>query len=202
MKTFDEVMQGELQNQYLVIKRMELKLRTGKLHNTEVIGAKEFLRKSEDNINNIDEVTRIKIGAVTNSLIRTFQRLYKFRPYDYNNQFEMFASQIDCYILGIEPEDLLLFKGRNPFSADVCNTFRDLVNFNFGTNIPFDGVEERAFNDYLDAEDEPTKDKALVRLRELQRDSGALYFGGNYHLLATDKEYQDAKVRCSRNIQM
>ena len=225
MRTFNEVKELEFRNQCLIMERMRLKLKTGELHNTEVIGAKGLLQKSENNINNMDEVTRIKIGAATNSLISAIQRVYKYRAIDYNNQFERFMSeyiigvtpdefigsvyksnrfieQSDCYILGITLEDLMIFKGRNPLSTSICDDFRNLVNINFGTSIPMAGVEEQAFNDYLDANVEETN-KAFVHLRELQRDSGTLYFGGSYHLLAADKEYQIAKARCAEsNIQM
>ena len=178
-----------------------------------------IFKQLKDEIDNAEEITTIEIGASTNALIEAIKKAYRHYLYDYWHDFDKFMNEYiigitpdgkyksgthygtyECLLLGIGIEELSCFRGKNPLCAGTCNFFRDIVNANFGTNIPMSGVEYQAMNNYKDvifSNDTEAKDKALICLREVQRNSGSLKYDGEYHLLSTDKEYQDAKARCS-----
>ena len=174
---------------------------------------KNYLRQIE----NIEEIATIEIGYSTNKLIRVIQRAYKYYFDEYWQDFDNFMEKhiigvtpdgkllsgerfgtYECLLLGLGIEELSCFKGKDPLSDGTCNLFRSYINANYGTNIPMAGVEHQALNNYKEVafrSDSEAKDKAFVKLREVQRDSGALKLGGEYHLLSTDKAYQEAKAR-------
>lgn len=102
--------------------------------------------------------------------------------------------------LGIEFKDLLCFKGRDPHSAEACDSFKNLVNQNFGTTIPMTGEVEMAKKAYksIPGTDSYAKAEAFIKMKEMARDDG----GGcnldndTYTILSTNQAYLDAKALC------
>ena len=219
MKTFESVRESELRHQHALITRGNNSLNAGGLKDYEEVAWKRLIADCHTYVENIDEVTTISIGATTNSLINAIQKAYQFHLNDYWQDFDRFIDeyvtgltpdgkprngaffgQSQCLLLGVGPEELSCFKGRNPMSNETGDLFRKLINNNYGTNIPMAGVVDQARSDWeavAFGDDVEAKDRALMTLKEAQRDAGILQNGGTYYLLATDKNYQDAKSRCS-----
>lgn len=150
-----------------------------------------------DDINNIDEVARIEIGALTTSLIEAIKTAIRYHRDDYEKDFNRFCfdyigvfgvdnnnkpkgplyADVECRLLGISIDDLSCLKNSNPEDESFGDNLRELININMGTNIPMAGVEEQANREYNEAKDGGNQDeiaKAFVSLREIQRDSGTL----------------------------
>lgn len=218
MKTFEEKKEGILQSKKALIHRCSQELKNKGLKDFEKKALNMVIRDSQIYLDNIDEVTTINIGATTNSVINSIQTAYKHHLVDYWQDFKSFAdkyivgmtedgnfkrgsffAQHECYSLGIGIKELATcFEGRDPMKAEAGNLFRQLINANYGTNIPMEGVEQQALNDYgavAFGSDPVAKDKAFVHLKEVQRDAGSLQNGGDYYLLVTNNEYQEAKTR-------
>lgn len=216
MKTFEEIKESMKSNKIFIMQRAMQDLKNGGLRDFEEKAAKMTIQDCQSYIENIEEVATIEIGAETNSLIEAIQTAYKFHLTDYWQNFERF---IDEYVLGLTPNgepknvayfgksqclklgvgisDLLCFKGRSPMSSEACDLFKQIVNGNYGTNIPMSGVEQQALQDYeavAFGDDEIAKAQAFIHLKEIQRDSGALRNGGTYYILAANQAYQDAKA--------
>jgi len=194
-------------------------LEHGGLSDLEANAAHKTIRNCQSNIENIDEVTAIEIGAETNSLINAIQAAYKIYLTEYWQDFEGFINnyvagvtpdgerksgafygQFQCMELGVGVNDLLCFKGRDPMHDEAGDLFRQVINANYGTNIPMSGIEQQALQNYRAVafgDDEMAKAQALMQLREIQRDSGTLRNGVIYYTLATDQSYQQAKDICS-----
>lgn len=193
----------------------------------EIRGYTQALNEQKNKIKNIDELAVIKLGATTNNLIDVIKHEYKRHITEYWGNFEKFitdhiigktpdghfipgsnaAGRDDCKILGITLEDLMCFKGHDPLSDEICDTFRQYININFGSNIPLSSVVRKAKEDYhalpIDAE-QAVKDDVYIRAQEIARDSGTKRSDSvTYHFLADNKYYQEAKERSvKRNIQM
>lgn len=220
MRTFEEIKETEKNTLMRLMQKSMQELEKGGLKDFEEQAAKQTIQESQRNIENIDELTTIEIGAVTNSLIKAIQTAYSFHSTDYWSDFERFIdkyvsgltpegnqkngpyfAQSECYELGVGINELLCFKGKDPMSGETGDLFRQIINTNYGTNIPMSGIEQQALQDFnavAFGDDEIAKAKAFVHLREVQRDSGKLRNGlGSYHLLATDQDYQDAKAICA-----
>ena len=111
------------------------------------------------NIDNIEEVTIIEIGAEVDDLIKKIQREFSCNPIEYYQDFEGFIAKNilglkpnntgegnlvkSCTILNINMNDLLCFKGLNPFYDVVVDSFIKTINDNYGTNIPLSAIEEQ-----------------------------------------------------------
>lgn len=156
----------------------------------------KFIAYYLDDINNIDEVARIEIGALTASLIEAIKTAIRYHRDDYEKDFNRFCfdyigvfgvdnnkpkgplyADVECRLLGISIDDLSCLKNSNPEDESFGDKLRELINLNMGTNIPMAGVEEQANRDYLlalDSGDPARIDKEFVALREIQRDSGTL----------------------------
>lgn len=219
MRTFEEFKERELYNLDSLKNKCIAELKEGGLKDVQEKVKKEIVQDCQTYIDHIDEVATIKIGDVTNSLIRAIQTAYKWQTHDYWTDFENFIDnnvigltsdgkmksglyygQIQCYELGAGINDLLCFKGRDPMDEKTCDLFRQYVNNNFGTHIPMSEEIEQALRDLREAElseDPVAKDKAFIHFREVQRDAGNLIGSGKYFILETDQKYQDAKTRCS-----
>ena len=223
MRTYEEVKTGILNSKYSLMSRCQDAIDGGLNEFDERIN-RRVIQACQTYIENIDEVTTINIGATTNSLIRTIQKAYHHHLTDYWENFEKFASENivgtiengierrarfnstgECLKLGIGVGELSsCFKGKDPMNPETGDLFRNLINSNYGTNIPMAGVQKQALKDYEAVSfgtDQHAKDKAFVTLKEAQRDAGSLQNGGDYYLLATNQEYQAAKARLSgRNL--
>lgn len=220
MRTFEEIKETEKYTCIRTMQKAMQELEKGGLKKFEEEANKQVIQNCQSKIENIDEVTTIEIGAVTNSLIESMQTAYSYHLTDYWSDFEKFIDKYvlgltpdgklkdgpyfaksQCYDLGVGINELLCFKGKDPMSGKTGDLFRQIINTNYGTNIPMSGIEEQALQDYnavAFGDDEIAKAKAFVHLREIQRDSGSLRNGlGNYHLLANDQAYQDAKAICA-----
>lgn len=223
MRTFEEIQEMIKSHKTELIQRNMQKLAKGGLMDFEERAAKELIQKCQSYIENIEEVTTIEIGVETNSLITAIQNAYKIHLFDYWHNFEKFIDeyvtgltsngnlkngtyfgQRQCYTLGVGIKELMCFKGHDPMSSETCDLFRQIVNANYGTNIPMSGVEQQALQDFESVafkDDEMAEAQALIHLKEVQRDSGTLRNGGTYYILATDQNYQDAKAMCmGRNL--
>ena len=203
-----------------LIHRWRSSLEKGGLMDYEKRAKQMVIESSKIYIDNIDEVTIIEIGSVTNSLIEAIKKAYQYHLVEYWQNFEKFMEkyiigltpdgklkagsffgQSQCYELGVGLKELsICFKGKNPMTAETGDLFRKLINTNYGTNIPLTGVEEAALKEYESVAfgtDTDKKDQAFICLKEIQRDAGALKNGGDYYILATNQNYQEAKARCS-----
>lgn len=101
--------------------------------------------------------------------------------------------------LGIEFKDLLCFKGRDPYSAEACDSFKNLINQNFGTTIPMTGevkMAEEAY-DSIPVTDSYAKAEAFIKMKEMERDEGGYSIANSVcTILSTDQAYLDAKALC------
>ena len=104
--------------------------------------------------------------------------------------------------LGIKYEDIQCFKDQDPRKDEAADIFKQIINDNYGTNIPMSEVRNQAYDDYEKVAlsgDKVSEANALIHLKEIQRDDGALKNGLIYYTLATDEDYQEAKRICSVN---
>ena len=212
MRTFEEFKSSILRAKHNLMSRCQYEIKAGRLDDDEERVRRMVIRNRQLYIDNIDEVTTINIGATTNSLIRTIQKAYQQHSTDYLENFERFATEYivgiidngeikrqsqfvnssgNCNKLGIGVDELATcFKGKSPMDNESGDFFRQLINLNYGTNIPMAGVQEQLLKDwktsvyYESGSDQKTKDTAFVKLREAQRESGLLQNGGDYYLLA------------------
>ena len=219
MKTFDEVKAFVKAAQSTTMESAIEKLKNDDLKDFEERAYNSVVQNCQKNIENIEEVTTIEIGATTNSLIRSIQKAYQFHLEDYYQNFEGFIDdyvvgiapdgslkngayfgQAQCFELGIGVNELLCFKGRNPMLDETGDLFRQTINANYGTNIPMASDAKQALQKYeavAFGDDEEAKDQVFIHLKEVQRDSGILRNGGEYYILANDQAYQEAIERCS-----
>lgn len=208
-----------IRNRESIIQTTKQELERTDLKDYEREALKRTIQECQSNIENIEEVTTIEIGATTNDLIDAIQKEYQANTGEYGELFERFINsritgltpdgkhkeglyigQSACLELGINDQDLMCLKGQIPVEGKTEDIIRQLVNANYGTNIPLSGVVEQAQRDYDSVkyrEDEVAKAKALMHLKEVQRDAGILRNGGAYYTLTTDQTYQDAKAICS-----
>ena len=171
---------------------------------------KEELQKLESYIANIDEVLTISIGNIAYKILDEFQKNIKKYPMDfYNNFYNIVRTwytfspiSVELGFLDIKISDLECFKSMN--YTEAIAKFIELMNSNFGTNIPLPGAIDEALNEYYEKSingDEKEKAQAFMNLREIQRDSGLLEIDDgtylDFTLLATDESYQQAKEICS-----
>ena len=101
--------------------------------------------------------------------------------------------------LGIEFKDLLCFKGRDPHSAEACDSFKNLVNQNFGTTIPMTGEVKMAKEAYdsIPVTDSYAKAEAFIRMKEMERDEDGYSMTNDLcTILSTNQAYLDAKALC------
>lgn len=223
MKTFEEIQESIKATEVSIMQRAMQTLEESGLEDYEERAANITIQECQSNIENIEEVATIEIGAETNALIKSIQTAYQFHLVDYWQDFERFVDkyvtgltpdgkfksgayfgQSQCLTLGVGINELICFKGRNPMSGETEDLFRQIVNSNCGTNIPMSGVAQQALQDYESVafgDDEMAKAQAFIHLKEVQRDSGLLRNGRSYYTLATDQNYQDAKAICTgRNL--
>lgn len=219
MRTFEELQEIIKTNKTNTMQRVMQKLANGGLTDFEEKASNMVIQDCQSSIENIGEVTTIEIGAETNSLIKAIQTAYQFHLTDYWQNFERFVNeyvtgltpdgklkngsyfgQNQCFTLGVGINELICFKGRNPMDYETGDLFRQIINANYGTHIPMNGVEQKALRDYeavAFGDDEIAKAEAFMHLKEVQRDSGALKNGGTYYTLATNQSYQEAKTMCT-----
>lgn len=236
MRTFEEV-----KSQIEYVNRMLLQRSVEKLENDKkererpTLGGKHnrlstidksvaelMIQECQNVLENLEEATRIEIGAATNGLIRLMQERYQEFPDLYFELFDDFLEKnitgmdregnnvrycagVDlCMVLGVTNSELTCFKDSNPMNSEVGDYFRQMINKNFGTTIPMNGELEKASQDYefyYSGEDEVMKDQTFIKLKELQRDAGTLKNGPGYFLLGINSEYQEVKAKCTgRNI--
>lgn len=218
MKTFEEIQaQIELNHKILLQNAMET-LQDERITKVEKKTAELMVHECQSVLNNLEEVTRIEIGAATNELIDAVKKMYQIYPFSYGSRFDDFlekyvtgmnnegkfvaqncSGQMQCVKLGLMNSDLNCFKDYHPMKPEFGNVFRQMINQKFGTTIPMAGTVEKALQDYesvMFTDDSFAKDNALIYLKELQRDSGHLKNGYSYLLLQNDKEYQEAQARC------
>lgn len=215
MKTFDEVKLDMSKFSTRLLTEYQGKLNQPGISEFEQTVANKVVASLQSNLDNIDEVTTIKIGSEVNSLIKYIQYAYSREGSDYHNQFEKFMERwvlgeydrdgnkkpgpaaVDyVYSLGITGEDLQCLKGTIPIEKEFGDVLRQRVNAVMGTNIPMAGVEETALREYQNASEE-NKAQAFVTLKEVQRDSGSLRNGNSYYPLANNQAYQEAKANIS-----
>lgn len=221
MRTFKEVKEAMIKDRINTISHNERELENDNLMNYQKDELREKIKKCRTELDNIDEVTTIEIGAATNSLIETIQRVSQICSFtghlkDFDEFIKTYILGItsdgrrrggvylgldSCLILGININDLSCFKEFDSVrDSRAGDRFREYVNTNCGTNIPMSGVLKKALDDYEEAVDgnydEFVIAKALMHLKETQRDSGNLKLGEKYYILATDLEYQAAKAKC------
>lgn len=219
MKTFEERKEEIKANQERIMQQAMEKIKNGNLNDWDEGVEKNIIIERQRNIENIDEVTTIDIGAETNSLIEQIKTQYEMHLVDYYQDFERFINEYIfglnpdgkpkdratsgkflCMSLGVGANELLCFKGKNPMKGETGDLFKQTVNHIYGTNIPMSDIENQAHQAYKEAAysgDELEKAQAFMHLREIQRDAGKLKNGGSYHLLAYDQLYQEAKAICT-----
>lgn len=208
MRTFEEV-KDNLKSQISAILKATIgEIEYDKMYNkkqyekdqtTKIIG----VQKMQSYLDNIDEVTIIRIGNDVNRIIEQFQNTIKTNPLNiYNNFYSTVQSWymyspivLELHELDLKLSDFECFRTMN--YTEAVNKFIELMNVNFGTNIPLPGAVDEALNEYYEKTDEQEKAQAFMRLRELQRDSGLLEHAGDFTLLNNDKAYQQAKEICS-----
>ncbi len=208
MRTFEEV-KDNLKSQISAILKVTIgEIEYDKMYNkkqyekdqtTKIIG----VQKMQSYLDNIDEVTIIRIGNDVNRIIEQFQNTIKTNPLNiYNNFYSTVQSWymyspivLELHELDLKLSDFECFRTMN--YTEAVNKFIELMNVNFGTNIPLPGAVDEALNEYYEKTDEHEKAQAFMRLRELQRDSGLLEHAGDFTLLNNDKAYQQAKEICS-----
>lgn len=219
MKTFEEIKENIKKSEISLMQQTMQKLEQGGLMDYEKASANMIIRECQSVIENIDEAATIEIGAQTNSLIKSIGLAYTAHLNEYWQNFEEFINkyvlgltpdgekipgtylgQSQCLELGVGIKELSCFKGISPTSKEAGDLFRNVINANYGTNIPMSGIEEQALQNYnavASGNDEIAKAQAYVHLMEVKRDSGALMNGGSYFLLATNQDYQNAKAMCT-----
>lgn len=209
MKTFEEIQEGIKTVRISSIKEAMEELEKSNLDVYARSAKNRAIEEYKRDIDNIEEIAIIEIGASANNFIRGMQTAYQAHPNDYSQNFEKF---IDDYVLsggllqkergtlGIGKDELLCFKDRNPMSNETGDLFRQIVNANFGTNIPMSNDEQEALQAYenVDRKDKLATAEAFVHLKEIERDSGALKTGESYYPLVSDELYQEAKAICQR----
>ena len=215
MKTFDEVKADIVSFNSKLISQYQEKIVQSGVSDFDKNVANKVIQTAQNNIDNIDEVTTIKIGSEVNSLIKYIQYGYSREGSEYHNQFDKFMEKwvlgeydregnkkpgpaaVDyVYSLGITGEDLQCLKGTIPIKREFGDELRQRVNAVMGTKIPMSGVEENALKEWENATDE-TKEQAFVTLKEVQRDSGSLRSGNTFYTLANNQMYQEAKSHIS-----
>ena len=209
MKTFEELQEGIKTERISLIKDTMEGLEKSNLDVYTRGAMNRAIEEYKRDIDNIEEIAIIDIGAAANTFIRGMQTVYQAHSNDYFQNFEKF---IDDYViggdlltearltLGVDRDELLCFKGRNPMSNETGDLFRKIVNANFGTNIPMSNDEQEALQAYenVDRNDKFAAAEAFVRFKEIERDSGALKVGGHYYPLVSDEKYQEAKDICQK----
>ena len=218
MKTFEEIKENIKKSKISLMQQAMQKLKQGGLKDYEKASANMMIRECQSVIENIDEAATIEIGAHTNSLIKSIGLAYTAHSNEYWQNFEefinkyvlgltpdgkeipgMYFGQSNCLALGVGIKELSCFKRISPTSKEAGDLFRNVINANYGTNIPMSGIEEQALQNYyaVAVTDVIAKAQAYVHLMEVKRDSGELMSGGNYFLLATNQDYQNAKAMCT-----
>ena len=215
MKAFNEIQEMIVFSENNLISRLTRELEKPNLKDWEIKGTSMAIEECKKNIANVDEVSRIEVGSVVNTLIQKIQNAYKLHLNEYWSNFNrfmedfvigldregkprngIFFGQGECLELGLGLRELSCLQNQNPMDPKFGDSLRTLVNNTLGTNIPMAGVEEQALEDYNKvafSTDEVAKAEAFVHLKEVQRDAGTLRAGGIYYPLANDINYQDAK---------
>ena len=198
MKTFEELKEELASEISHVLGNVMYEMHMGNNSDSK----KTSLIMSAQNLQNyldfIDEVTTIEIGADTNALIKFIESNKNEFIKNFDNAVIDFRSGpfgILMNKLGLTSQDLECFRN-NILANGTADNFRQLINANFGTNIPLSGVLENLLENYnkaLQSGNDLEIAQAFVNLREAQRDAGVLSNGGVFNLLAYDKEYQHAK---------
>ncbi len=219
MKTFEDVKESVKNHQEYCKRVARETLGKENTSDFEKEVANSLLENAENNIEHLEEITTIEIGAETNSLIQAIQTAYKINLNEYWENFENFLDkyvvgitsdghlkngayfgQSQCLKLGISRDDLSCFKGKDPLQNEAADFFRQKINAQFGTTIPMSSEEKKAYDDYNEVvfgSDELAKEKAFVQLKEIQRDSGTLRNGNTYYILSTNEAYKNAKASLS-----
>lgn len=221
MKSFEEIKVGVRMNIEDILQRYQNKITSGLTDSKEAVIANNVIKNCQTYLANLNEITMIEIGSMTNNLIQNIQTAYHLHLQEYYQDFDNFLDryilgmtpegkpkpgsylgQFECLILGFGPKELSCFRGISPLSNESGNHLRQAVNLNCGTKIPMAEELDQARKEYESApnDDENAKDKAFIRLREMQRDAGLLRNGGMYYPLVADKAYQEAKSRISETV--
>jgi hypothetical protein len=219
MKTFNDIQESVRANIISTMSDSSRKLQGESFNQANGAVAQMVVETCQGELANIDEVTTIEIGSLTNSLIGAVKKGYEFHSAEYWRDFEgfcdkyivgltadgglkegQFLGQAQCAILGIGVHDLSCLKGSNPGSEDFGDSLRQEINQSMGTNIPMASDVRQAQEDYVSVcygQDDVAKAQAFTHLKEVKRDAGEARNGGIYYPLATDRDYQAAKAMVS-----
>ncbi len=176
----------------------------------EMQGCEGGIKILQNQLDNLDEITIIEIGKCTNRIIEVIQQAYLKNMWQYTNgSFEEFIhrhvtpikddgdisirdrlARFECERIGIGLKDLLFFKGKDPTKEETVNQFLQIINEDYGVNIPMVGVEKQAQNELLNSigKNEVESIENYLRARELARDSGSCGIP-----LEMDAYYQEMK---------
>jgi len=202
MKTFDEIKEGCTKRLKEEIKRLEKEI-----INTEDQDVKRTIMMSIESrkikLNNIDEYTAYYIGSKANNI------LFYLKEYYNNSQQlldidegaeQMLEDDLEYCIrlacseaseLGITAETFNnYFINKDPNKKEDCDEFIQMVNNNYGTNIPLTGELEKAEKSLRKATPEEYNRK-LVEFYKMQLRAGCPNKYFNNH--STNEQYLSEK---------
>lgn len=212
MKTFEEIKKKVFDSESQGLRVTNAMIEKARLENDKLLEAagKRSIETIHTSLDNIDECTAIYIGSCTNHLIESIKKAHDIYTLEYYKDFDAFLkkyilasgagafidAQSYCLHLGVGIKELQCFKGCDPNKDEPGDLFRQIINVNYGTNIPM-AADLR----YVKQEELATSenDKDLVYGKEILRDAGdeRVYRNGLFYPLAVDQEYQEAKARIS-----
>lgn len=203
MKTFEEIKKIVVDSESQCLRVTNAMIEKARLENDKLLEAagKRSIEAIHTSLDNIDECTAIYIGSCTNHLIESIKEAHDIYTLEYYKDFDAFLkkyilSNSNCIALGVGIKELQCFKECDPNKDEPGDLFRQIVNLNYGTNIPM-----AADLGYVKQEELATSenDKDLVYGKEILRDAGdeRVYRNGLFYPLAVDQEYQEAKARIS-----
>ena len=221
MRTFEEAKSKVMSSLMRNMERYKKELEDQRLNEGVKAAAKKNLLFTQHEIENIDELTLIEIGAAVNYLIEKIKMYYRNNGNNgtmYFQQFDSFMEEfclknvpgrdlvcIQADLLGLSKEDLQCLKDTVPINANFGDELRQKVNFAMGTKIPTSEemlMLQTEFNNTqrLDINvSEEIKDQALVDYMEMRRNAGMdkRLMPVDSPFLADNPKYQAAKDRLS-----
>ncbi len=222
MKTFDEIKNEITKHRLEGIERFQEQLVDPKNVADEEVKntSKNYIQYCKRDLDNIDELTTMKIARNINDLIKDIQYgFYQdidkyFKSFDdfvndwvintppVMNEEQSFPNHYSTsfYDLGMTKDDLECLRGTNPDTIDFGDKLRQKANDFYGINIPMGREVPKAKRELDEIRDADSIEyaQAFVNLKEKERDAGEFWKGGVGIVIISDiPQYQDAKKRIS-----
>jgi len=167
-------------------------------------GLEWALEAMKKELENIDEYTMYQIGNAVYEMLRDLETYYKTekRTFDLQDLDKGIKNSflIDRVCARAREMDISLdkldyyFRNQIPTEKATKDRFIQMVNTNFGTNIPLTGELEELKKEFDEMHiDDPERDKKLVELIEMRSRAGRTH--SFYTIPSLDENYLAAKER-------